>query len=239
MGWGAFASVIGQSSSNSGGGLSFVPGYKEFTSIHGQEMNRRDRIHAGQEARQHNVDMFNLSSAFNAQEAEKNRAFQAKILKKRNLYAMRDLENAGLNPLLALGNPGSASGAQASASGGGGGETPTGEYDVSGSSSAKFSMQDIIAQKKIRKELEILDAQKKNIQANTRKQHKEGNVLKRKETESGIINKALLNIEKLTHQVPKFYQNATSAMELYRHNKDLEENRKWMNERKIKIKGDK
>ena len=164
------------------------------------ELGRRDAIHAGQEARQHNIDMFKKESEFASVEAAKSRQWSKNMANTEMTRSVADLKRAGLNPLLAIGGgstPGTSQ-AQASASSAGG-QTPV--FDTSGENMAHSALDTINkgnAAKKFSAEMAILKSQNKNIQANTTKQSREGNVLQKEETMADIINNAIKWTQKTT-----------------------------------------
>jgi hypothetical protein len=163
MGWGAAIGAM----MGSGGGSSMIPGLNEILGQHHHQSNRRDFAVAAHDARNHDVDMFNRTSAFNQKEAEKARQFNRNMRDTQYQAMVHDLKNAGLNPLIALGGAAASTGPAASAQGSGGVQQKVGSPQEL-MSSASDMIDGVRTFGKMREELKQMRQQTKNLKQTNR-----------------------------------------------------------------------
>lgn len=95
----------------------------------------------------------NEQNAFNAAEAEKNRAWQEQMSNTAYQRSVADMQAAGVNPAMAMSN--------------GGASTPSGSAATGSSGTSAMGLSELLQLFKFRKEMKMLDAQIGNVGADT------------------------------------------------------------------------
>lgn len=215
--------------------------------IHGNNMARGDYITTKEENRRHDIKMFDRTSAFNKEEAKKGRDFSERMDNTRMQRGIKDMEAAGINPLLAIGGGGSPGASTASASGSASPNSSSAPNVAEGLvSTAQQGKLVSNATKKLEEELKNIKAQNKNIGAQTAKTKKETSVLNRKDTQEGLINDGLKFLQKKAEQASQsriVKEGAKLPSEIgdyFKRKKEIWDSSKFIKQRKsIKMKGPK
>lgn len=118
----------------------------------------------GRGLNQHLTGAQKEQNQFNAEQAEISRQFNLEQDSTKYQRSVADMQNAGLNPALAYGGVSSSASSNVSASG---------NVSLVGSSSSPANLQAFAGIQKLIKENELIDAQKRNVDADTNKKEAE------------------------------------------------------------------
>lgn len=141
--------------------LKYQKGFLEFLTAVGPFAAAAGSFFGGKAANEANIDQAQISSAFNAEEAQKNRDFQRQMSNTAHQREIKDLRKAGLNPILSART--------------GGASTPGGAQGTAVTPTIKD-----IATPAIGAGIQVASAkaQVKNIEATTEKTQEETEILK-------------------------------------------------------------